>query len=257
MSRKPRLLSETELRRFEDRADENAKLADCWASDQVVVIACEPTSAYKTARVSVLPALQLDILSPAANPVLPSLTSAARPSRHFCRRTIRLLERPNGMRDDIYRPQPFVSDTGVYHRYEMYIEDAKAKAQAVFDELRAGYASVCVASCYIDKTAAGFETFGVRVPPTTVFVDLIKVLEHQTKGSGIPEELRSDEAENVTERKGRYGGHPGGFVDRYGMYTVRLLELLGPAAEDHRLDFRRVEREDTALKRISARFRNG
>ncbi|GJC88674.1 hypothetical protein ColLi_11512 [Colletotrichum liriopes] len=67
MAYKPLLLTETALQRLKDCNAENTTLADSWASDQVVIVACEPTSAYKTARVSVSPALQLDVLSPAAN----------------------------------------------------------------------------------------------------------------------------------------------------------------------------------------------
>lgn len=250
MAHKARLLTEVELRRFEDCAGENAKLAACWNSDQVVIVACEPTIAYKTARVSVSPALQLDILSPASNPAWFSIPSVSHPTRHFCRRTIRKLERPKCKQDEIYRPGPWCLDTGVRHRYEMYDEDAKTKAQEVFEELASKYASICLASCYMHKTMAVLQTFGVRVPATMVFVDLIKVLEHQTRECGIPEELKIFADDNVSVRKGRYDGRPGGNIDHYGTHNVQLLEVLGPAAEGHRLDFRKAEREDAALKRL-------
>ncbi|GKT65231.1 hypothetical protein ColTof3_12570 [Colletotrichum tofieldiae] len=142
MAHKPLLLTETALQRLKDCNAENTTLADSWASDQVVIIACEPTSAYKTARVSVSPALQLDVLSPAANLVWPSLPSASHPTRHFCRRTIRKLERPKLKGDGVYWPQPWYSDTGVHHTYEMYDEDAKTKAQEVFNEFAAGCWSI-------------------------------------------------------------------------------------------------------------------
>ncbi|OLN86954.1 hypothetical protein CCHL11_04569 [Colletotrichum chlorophyti] len=257
MAHKPRLLTEAELRRFEDCAGENAKLADCWTSDRILVIACKPTSAYKTARVSVRPALELDVLSPAGNPVWQSIPSVSRPTRHFCRRRLRQLERPKGKGDKMYQPRPWCVATGVYQSYELYEEEAKVKAQEVFDELGKGYASVCIATCYISTTMKELGTFGLRLPASTVFVDLIKVLEHQTRECGIPEELKKYTDENVSVWKGRYDGRPGGIIDRHGMQDVRFLELLGPAAEAHRLDFKKAEKEDTALKRIAGRFRNG
>ncbi|KZL63864.1 hypothetical protein CI238_12767 [Colletotrichum incanum] len=259
MAHRPLLLTETALQRLKDCTSENAMLADCWASDQVVIIACEPTSAYKTARVSVSPALQLDVLSPAANPVWPSLPSASHPTRNFCRRTIRQLERPKFNGGEMYRPQPWYSDTGVYHTYEMYDEDAGTKAQEVFNELAAGYTSICIASCHMKKTKAVLETFGVRLPETTVFVDVIKVLEHQAREREVPEELRTYTDKNVSIRKRKYDGRPGGNVtiDVYSMQNVQLLRVLGPVAEAHRLDLRKVERKNNVLKRIASRFRDG
>ncbi|GKT41323.1 uncharacterized protein ColSpa_01504 [Colletotrichum spaethianum] len=210
MVHKPRFISEIVLQRFEDCASENAILADCWTSDRVVIIACEPTDAYKTVTVSVSPALQLDILSPAANPIWPSLSNASEPARHFCRRNIRQLERPKCHDDRVYWPQFWCSNTGVYQTYSMYDEDARAKAQEVFNDLGAGYASACVASCSISKTKTVLDIFRVRLPATTVFVDMIKVLEHQTRNHDIPQELRMYTNENISVRKQRYHGRPGG-----------------------------------------------
>lgn len=235
--------------------NENIKLADSWKSDQVVIVACEPTGAHLSGT-SPEP-LILDILSPAANPFWQSKTSDRHPTRHICRKIVRILERPKPGENKRLAPRPWRGFYECREEFQLYRDDALAKAREIFSELLAQYVSICVVSHDLRDSLASVEKFGVELPASTVYVDLVKVLEHQSRqdGKGIPQELRKYTDENVAERNGRYDRKPWPVTGLYGMPNIALLEVLGPAAERHRRD--KTEKQDAAMKRIVRRMAVG
>ncbi|GKT41062.1 uncharacterized protein ColSpa_01243 [Colletotrichum spaethianum] len=250
----PRLLTEAELRRFEDCADENTKLADCWESQQVAVVTCEPSDYFRSYDMKHSKAIAIDVLTPIEKPVSGASRKPRQTTRQVSQKLIRVLERSKV--DKRFQPKPFHSTINSLERVDMYTEDAHSKAQQTFDELAAAYVTVCIASYDLRDTTRVMHEFGIKVPPRAVFVDLIKVLEHQTRDDGIPKELRKYTDENVTMRNGRYDRRPGTPQGQLGMPSVRLLEVLGPAAVSHRADFKKIEKGSVALKRIANRARN-
>lgn len=247
----PHLLTKGDLRRVEDCVNENVKLADCWRSEQVVIVACEPAGAH----LSETSHFVLDILSPAANPVLGSKTSDRHPTRHICKKTIRVLEKPK--ENKRFQPRPWHSTWDCREQFELYRDEALAKAREIFSELSAQFVSICFISHDLRDSLASIESFGVELPASTVFVDLVKVLEHQSRqtGKGIPEELRTYTDDNVAVRNGRYDRRPWPLMGYWGMPNTALLEVLGPAAERHRRD--KTEKRDAAMKRIVRRMAVG
>ncbi|CCF38458.1 hypothetical protein CH063_09543 [Colletotrichum higginsianum] len=255
----PRALTEAELRRYKDCADENAKLAECWASHQVVIIACEPSDSYKYAGERNSRAVAIHVMSPAEKPVWGQSRRPRQrqqqPSRQLYQTTIRFLERSKENKSS--QPRPWHTKMGSHEVFEMYSFDAREKARETFDELGAAYVTVCIVSYDVRETTRAMDGFGVRMPAGAVLVDLVKVLEHQTRDEGIPEELSEYTNENIAVRNGRYDRRPGTPTGPLGMPSVRLLEVLGPAAAGHRADFKRTKKGSAALKRIASRIRNG
>ncbi|OHW89778.1 hypothetical protein CSPAE12_11637 [Colletotrichum incanum] len=198
-------------------------------------------------------------MSPVEKPVSRGSRSHERqnrqPTRRLSQRTIRVLERSKVNKR--FQPKPWYMKFESHERYDMYYDNAQLKAQETFDELAATYVTVGIVSYDLRETTRVMENFGIKVPARAVFVDLIKVLEHQTRDEGIPKELRKYTDENVTMRNGRYDRRPGMPQGHAGMPSVRLLEVLGPAAASHRADFKKMEKKSVALQRIANRARNG
>lgn len=227
-----------ELRRIEDCLNENTKLADCWRSGKIVIVACEPTGA----PLSKLPFIHLDILSPTEDPVPGQRRASGNPTRQICKKSIRIMDRP-----------------GLWHGYYYFGEDfllhhdeALAQAREIFAALLAQYVSICIVSHDLRDSLRSIE--GIELPESTVFVELIKVLEHQSRQSekGVPEELKSYTDDNVAIRNGRYDRRPWPLKGYFGMPNIVLLEVLGPAAESHRRD--KTEKRDAAVKRTVRRM---
>lgn len=247
----PHLLTKGDLRRVEDCVNENVKLADCWKSDQVVIVACEPSGAH----LSDTSLIALDILSPASNPVWGSKPSERHPTRHICKKAVRIIEKTK--ENKRLQPRPWHGIWDSREEFQLYGDDAVAKAREIFSELSNQFVSICIVSHDLRDSLASIEKFGIELSASTVFVDLVKVLEHQSRqtGKGIPEELRKYTDENVADRNGRYDRKPWPLTGWYGMPNMALLEVLGPAAESHRRD--KTEKRDTAMKRIVRRMAVG
>lgn len=244
----PHLLTRSDLRRINDCVAENIALADCWKNEKVVIVACEPTGAH----LSETTLLSLDILSPTSNPVWGPKPSDKHPTRQICHIDIVALNKSK--ENKALQPRPWHSTYDCRQRFHDYRDQARAKARQVFSELCEQYISICVVCHDLRDSLAALETFGVEVPSSTVYVDLIKVLEHQCRqfGKGPPEELRQYTDENVAVRNGRFDRRPWPLVGWSGMPNLALLEVLGPAAESHRRD--KTERRDAALRRIVRRM---
>ncbi|OHF01757.1 hypothetical protein CORC01_02948 [Colletotrichum orchidophilum] len=261
---KPRLLSESELRRFEDCANENETLADCWASDQIVIVACERSDSYRYLGEWSSRPMELHVMSPADKLLRRSRRlddQRQDPSKSCYKiRTICMLEKSKVHIDCQPRPWTWYSATTAHETIQLYDEEAQAKAQETLDALGGGaYATICVVSYDLRETMAALALFGVKLPSCKlVFVDLVKVLEHQMREEGsIPEPLRKYTDANIVMRNGRLDRRPGPPTGNLGMPSLKLVEVVGPAAESHREDFKRLEKEDMALKRIASRIRNG
>ncbi|KAK2056999.1 hypothetical protein LY76DRAFT_594612 [Colletotrichum caudatum] len=255
-----RPLTEAELRRAEDCADENAKLADCWESHQVAIVTCEgadtlsrPTG-YETA-----PILTIDTLLPPEQPAPGSPDRKDQQQTPTSTTTMtREADRPKG-KNKSPGPKPRCSLRRSHERLDVCTQKARIKAALTFDALAGGYVTVCIAGYDLRETRRAMESLRIETPARAVWVDLMKVLEHQAHAAGgvIPAELRKYTDDNVTVRNGRFDRRPGEPQGRYGMPSVRLLEVLGPVAAGHRADFKRVEKGSVALKRIANRARNG
>ncbi|KAJ0117463.1 uncharacterized protein J7T55_003879 [Diaporthe amygdali] len=244
----PHLLTKGELRRVEDCVNENVKLADCWKSEKVVIVACEPTGPDLPG----MPLIDLDILSPAGNPVWGSKTGERHPTRQICKKIITVLEKTK--ENKRLRPRPWHGMYDCREEFSLYHDDAVAKVREIFSELYSQYVSICVVSHDLRDSLNSIEKFGIELPDSTVFVDLIKVLEHQSRQSekGTPEELKKYTDDNVAIRNGRYDRRPWPLTGQFGMPNMALLEVLGPAAESHRRD--KTEKRDAAMKRIARRM---
>ncbi|KAG8161410.1 hypothetical protein KVR01_008397 [Diaporthe batatas] len=248
----PQLLTRSDLRRINDCLAENTALADCWKNDKIVIVACEPTGAH----LHETSLLSLDILSPTSNPIWGSEPSEKHPTRQLCHRHIVALDVPKETKG-----LPWHGPYNCRQQFRDRRDGANARAQGVFAELRGQYASVCLVSHDLRDSLCALATFGVALPPGTVHVDLVKVLEHQSQlsgGGGPPEGLgRYVAGENVVVRKGRYSRRPWPLVGWWGTpnFNLPLLEVLGPAAEAHRRD--KTEKRDTAMKRIVRRMAVG
>ncbi|KAK2023901.1 hypothetical protein LX32DRAFT_667036 [Colletotrichum zoysiae] len=253
-----RPLTEAELRRAEDCADENAKLADCWESHQVAIVTCEGADTlsrfpgYQTA-----PILTIDTLLPMEQPAPGS--PDGKNQQQTPTTTTREADRPKGKNKSSSAPEARCSLRRSHERLDVCTQEARIKAALTFDALAAGYVTVCVAGYDLRETRRGMESLRVETPARAAWVDLMKVLEHQARAAGgaVPAELRRYTDDNVTVRNGRFDRRPGEPRGRYGMPSVRLLEVLGPAAAGHRADFKKVEKGSVALKRIANRARNG
>ncbi|KAH0419839.1 hypothetical protein CcaCcLH18_14271 [Colletotrichum camelliae] len=247
----PHLLTKGELRRVEDCVRENETFAECWNSDQVVIVGCEPVGAH----VSVMetPFMELDILSPNANPFsgCKTRTSKHHPTKQFCMKKIIVLEKSQVNKR--FRPKPWHYGYASVEEISDYGDEAKAKVREIFDQLTAEYVSICIVSHDMHDSLSSLRKFSVELPPTTVFVDLIKVLEHQSRheNQGTPKALRKYTDDNIAIRNGRYDRRPWPLAGLYGMPNHALVEVLGPAAEGCKRD--KTEKEDTALKRIAKR----
>ncbi|KXH45684.1 hypothetical protein CNYM01_07114 [Colletotrichum nymphaeae SA-01] len=260
----PRLFSESELRRFEDCANENQTLADCWAGEQIVIVACELSDRYQYADQRNSRAIEINVMSPADKPIWRSLSLDDKKhdafKKHCSTRTIRMLEKSKVNKSLQPKPWSWYNAAAAHETFELYEEEGRAKAQEAFDALGGpAYATVCVVSYDLRETMAALELFKVKLPSSkVVFVDLIKVLEHQTRGEGvIPEQLRKYTNDNIAMRNGRLDRRPGTPRGYLGMPSIRLLEVVGPAAESHRADHKKLEKENVALEKIAKRIRNG
>ncbi|KAK2010899.1 hypothetical protein LZ32DRAFT_607024 [Colletotrichum eremochloae] len=256
-----RPLTEAELRRAEDCADENEKLAECWESHQVAIVSCERADnlnrfpGYQT-----MPVLTIDTLLPLEQPAAGSCSGKKKQqqqpmTRELAQRTIRELERVKGNKWSA--PRPYYFKHRSHEQFDVYTQEARIRASETFDGLAQKYVTVCIAGYDLRETRRGMESLRIDTPERVVWVDLMKVLEHQARDGGIPTELRRYTDDNVTVRNGRYDRRPGEPRGDYGMPSVRLLEVLGPAAAGHRADFRKLEKGSVALKRIANRARNG
>ncbi|KAJ0268395.1 hypothetical protein COL940_013425 [Colletotrichum noveboracense] len=240
----PHLLTKGELRRVEECAKENGTFAECWNSDQVVIVGCEPVGAHVS--VTETPFMELDILSPTANPLSGSKSSKQHPTRQCCKKKIIVLERSKVNKR--LRPKPWHYRYNSTEELSLYYDDAKEKVKEIFSQLAAEYVSVCIVSHDLQDSLSSLQRFDLELPPTTVFVDLIKVLEHQSRhdGQGIPKALRKYTDDNIAIRNGRYDRRPWPLTGPYGMPNYALVEVLGPAAEGCKRD--KTEKEDAALK---------
>ncbi|KAK1673357.1 hypothetical protein BDP55DRAFT_670008 [Colletotrichum godetiae] len=263
-AQQPRLFNESELRRFQDCANENETLADCWAGDKIVIVACELSDRYQYADARNSKAIEINVMSPADKPVWRSLPLDDQQhdafKKHCSTRTIRMLEKTKVNKSLQPRPWSWYNAAAAHETFELYAEEARAKAQEAFDALGGeAYATLCVVSYDIRETMAALELFGVKLPSSEmVFVDLIKVLEHQTREERvIPERLRKYTDDNIAIRNGRLDRRPGTPRGYLGMPSVKLLEVVGPAAQSHQADYKKLEKGNVALNRIARRIRNG
>jgi hypothetical protein len=244
----PHLLSRGDIRRVNDCVAENVKLADCWKSDQVVIVAVEPTGAHLSNPY----VLMLDILSPKSNPISIPKPKAWSPFQQVCHTYIVPIEKKGGR---WVTPDPGWHETHDWrHIYHDYDDKKTMKVEQTFSQLCEQYVTICIASHDLQDSLAALKNFGVKLPANTVHVDLVMVLEHQCRqsGTGPPEQLRKYTDENVAVRNGRYDRRSWPVVGDYGMPCLALLEVLGPAAESHRRD--KTEKQDAALKRIVKRM---
>ncbi|KAL0943495.1 uncharacterized protein CTRU02_201382 [Colletotrichum truncatum] len=252
----PHLLSESTLRRHEDCAAENAKLADCWKGRQVVILTIDWADGQIYPNYRVMPMIRLNILSPDEKPILDSISSDRHPTRQFCRRSVHMVEQKK--KHTRFQPNPYYMKVDEHETFDLHDEDAKKKVHELFDGLAAEYTAICIVSIDVQDSMKALGVFGATLaslPSNIVFVDLVKVLEHQTRDGEIPEELQSYTDQFIAMRNGRYDRCTGPVGRWLGLTHFRLLEVLGPAAESRRQSFKKSEKEDAALKRIAARMR--
>ncbi|EFQ34248.1 hypothetical protein CGRA01v4_03931 [Colletotrichum graminicola] len=248
-----RPLTEAELRRAEDCADENAKLAECWESHQVAIVTCEPADELSFPSYLSTSVLTIETLLPLEQPTPGS------PDRKKKQQQQKMREPKRDKRSESSEPRPCYFEHRSYERLDVCTQVARLKASMTFDTLAKEYGTVCIAGYDLRETRRAMESLSIETPARVVWVDLMKVLEHQARGDagGIPAELHRYTDDNVTVRNGRYDRVPGRPQGYYGMPSVRLLEVLGPAAAAHRADFKKMEKESAALKRMANKARNG
>ncbi|KAJ0359154.1 hypothetical protein COL154_008564 [Colletotrichum chrysophilum] len=127
----PHLLTKGELRRVEECAKENGTFAECWNSDQVVIVGCEPVGAHVC--VTETPFMELDILSPTANPLSGSKSNKQHPTRQCCKKKFIVLEKSKVNKR--LRPKPWYYRYDSTEEFSLYYDDAKAKVKELFSQL--------------------------------------------------------------------------------------------------------------------------
>ncbi|KAH6686858.1 hypothetical protein F5X68DRAFT_240310 [Plectosphaerella plurivora] len=289
-----RLLTEVELNRLRACADENTVLANCWNKPHVAVVTMEwaPVGFTYHWRDWIsrnenrgswnchheTPVLTLEIAEFPPNGASSSSSSSA---PKFRRHTFWIRSRMALWSHSRWWQHRLQQDEG--NGEKTYYEPENitlAEIYKLFAELAKVSPSLCICSHRPDQTMRALEKMGFRRPKNAVFVDLIKVLDHQSRTSGVPTELETYVKTRLYANP-RTGGHfeeipeaadgDEKFLDfydtspRYGrkgewreiirrsgdVSAQTVLAIVGPKAALHRRDMERVEKDNIALDKIA------
>lgn len=286
MASTAKLLTEAELGRLRACADENTALANCWNKPHVAVIAMEwaplgfiyawrgwiarnENMGYWQ-REGEMPVLTVEVAE--------FSTQSASP--RFRRYTFWIRSRIALWGNSRWWTQRSADEVLDHKVFFEPADITLSKVNKLLVELTKEFPSLCICSHRPGQTMSALEKMGFRLPKNAVFVDLVKVLDHQSRASGVPKELKAyvdariyvnprsggrfEERPEVTEGDDRFLGFlesaPKWGKDREWLEVIRrpedvsaptVLAVVGPNAALHRRDMERVEKDNTALDKIA------
>lgn len=224
--------------RLRVRSDENDKLAETWARDDVVFVTMNWRPAFEFAQRRES-SMSVEVIRRDASPQNNRSGKVMPTSEH---RYLMYVA------PDDRRPYEFhTPDQSTY--YEMPKREAAKRVQAILGDLARRYSKLCVCSLRLRYALNGLQTLGVQLPRGTVLIDLVKVVEFQSAPDSIDEMLGVWRAELV-ERRARYGAWAGACHLTGEASSTRVLTAVGPRAHGYRQDLHRIERESRAAERL-------
>ncbi|SPO03162.1 uncharacterized protein DNG_05844 [Cephalotrichum gorgonifer] len=274
-------LNSQDLARLRASAEENATLAGCWGQENVALVALEWAPRghrYKWKSHIACNEVRGGWSDDLAVPVLTAdVTTFPRgekgPSVDQYRFWIRRGE--CGPRQEIRWRDESGRQSFLEHE-----DQIRGQLTKLFSALQKEHTTVCVCWHRPQRTKQGLQEISFRLPERVASVDLIRVLEYQAMFEAIPESL-SNHFEQWLEPNDRSGGfdevvinstYPyygydnfltdapkwgikGQKLDRVRRATdvaaSTVLEILGPKAETRRRGIDKLEKENTALERLS------
>lgn len=295
MARQPGLIAEGEMKRIRKCAVENEALARCWGKSHVALVAMEwaPSGlAYSWkgwiarneemgywVKREAMPVLSVEV-----QPGSPVASGGEVQSSHGLKEAYghRLWLR-SGWTQSVVRAREQWWEA---HPRENTQSSFASTTQAVmfleklFRELSSTHSTICVCSHRPSTTQQGLADIGFKLPKGTVFVDLVEVLEYQSRFRGIPPALEDyvNSCLDMDQRSGlRLAEKPGEYdgdalaldfdkhAPKYGqpnewreiirkkddVSAGTLSKMLGPEAEVHRRQIDRLEKENLALERAA------
>lgn len=284
-----RLLTEAELGRLRACADENTALANCWNKPHVAVVTMEWAPLGFTyvwhgwvsrnenkgywSNQGEAPVLTLEVAE-----FPPEGTSPPR----FRKYTFWIRSRMALWGTSRWWTQRMQKDEDSGNEKTFYEPEhiTLAEIHKIFAELVKISPSLCICSHRPSQTMQALEKMGFRLPKNAVFVDLVKVLDHQSRDSGAPKELeeyiktrlyvnprtggrfeeRPETAEGDDRWLGFYTTAPKWGRENEWREIIRrpgdvsaatVLAVVGPKAALHRRDMERVEKDNIALDKMA------
>lgn len=270
-----------DINRLRASANQNATLADCWGQETVALIALEwAPEGYRYTWTSHIACNEVRGRWYPTK-IMPVLTAdVATFPRGWGRSGHLTFDRHRFWIDKKWSSTWRDSDGAPGGPVEAFSGQIRTALAKFFSKLQRTYTTVCVCSHRPQLTRRGLEEIGFSLPEGVPFVDLIRVMEYQTRsGGGVPKEL-SDHFGHWLEPDARTGGFdevsgtPDGFMEdapKWGRKDEKIdrvrapgdiavstvLEVLGPEAEAHRRDIDKLERGNIAMERISRRAGTG
>lgn len=288
----PRLLDESALKRLRVCADENTTLANCWDKSHVAMVTMEWAplgfSYLWTSHIACnevrgwwlpqdeMPVLSVEVMAPASSKAKGQPDGDA--ARGNPRRYTFWIRSQMALWGSARRSKlPAAPDTQVLYEPAAIVKKTLDK---LFAELGREYSTICVCSHRPDQTRRALAELDFALPRNAVFVDLIRVLEYQSKFRPVPAELQKY-VQSRLHVDGRNGGEfiekfettegPDRSLDFYAtapkwgrdgewvevirrrddVSSAEMLGIVGAQAEVYRREIDRVEKESTAVERAA------
>jgi hypothetical protein len=283
------LIAESEMKRIRECAAENETLARCWEKPHVALMAMEwaPSGlAYSwkgwIARNEVMgywkqeeaiPVLSVEITTPASPAI--STTKDQSDEDQNKSREYRFWIRSKWPQSVVpMRENQWQANPGDAHSSFVSAEDAVAVLDKMFRELSSTHPTICVCTHRPTLTQQGLADIGFKLPKGTILVDMIKVLEYQSRFRAMPPKvkryinscLKAEMGDGVRFEE-RFDASDSGVLasdfdehaPKYGqtnewrelirkkedLSAGTMLEILGPEAEAHRRQMRKIEKIST------------
>lgn len=294
MAQPTSLVAEGDMKRIRECGAENEILARCWRKSHVALVAMEwaPSGlAYSWngwiarnelmgywEKQEAMPVLSVEVTAPEspAGPGSESQPSSKRNAACDFRLWLQS-SRPQSvirMREDRWRTNPPSNTQSSF----VSMNEAVTILKKLFNELSSTHSTICVCSHRPSLTQRGLAEIGFKLPKATVFVDMIKVLEYQSRFRPIPPKLKGymNSCLDVDRRNGlrlaeRFDANDGDALaldfdehaPKYGqpnewremirknedLSAGAMLKFLGAEAGTHRRQINKMEKETLALER--------
>jgi len=286
------LIAESEMKRIRECAIENESLARCWNKPHAALVAMEwaPSGlAYSWKgwiscnemrgywkQEEAMPVLSVETTTPASLAV--STTEDHSDDKQNRTHEYRFWMRSKWpqdvvrIREDNWQASP--NDT---HSSFVSINDAVADLEKMFHDLSSTHPTICVCSHRPTLAQQGLADIGFKLPKGTIVVDMIKVLEYQSRFRDMPPKVKRyiNSCLNVDMRDGvrfgeRFDASDSGALasdftkhaPKYGqtnewreiirkkedLSAGTMLKILGPEAEGHRRQIRKIEKVFTLAR---------
>jgi hypothetical protein len=295
MARPTGLIAAGEMKRIRNCATENENLARCWQKSHVALVTMEwaPSClAYSWrgwiarnevmgywSKQEAMPVLSVGVTAPGSAAISASEDqcnnkgAATYGYRFWLRR--KWPESVVRMREEAWQAS---APSSTQSRF-VSIKKAATVLEKLFQELASTHSAICVCSHRPSLTQRGLAGIGFKLPKGTLFVDMIKVLEYQSRFRDIPPGLKGyiDSCLDVDKRNGirfeeKLEANDGEALEsdfnkhapKYGqdnewreiirkredLSAGTMLKILGPEAEVYRRQITQIEKDQLALERV-------